>query len=343
MILWTFKLIRSVRIAIAGREHPGQLAWSVALGALLGMIPHGNLLAVGLLLFVLMLGVNHAMVALVGIGVSFLAPTLDPTFDALGRWCFAQPQFADRLLLAWQYPLVPWTDLNNTIVMGSFLVGVLSVGPVFLISFPLFRAWAPVKTSTVQAAHAGAIDGTQKTEKNVADAAQPLTMHHKMDAAADQQLTRFDAGHTDLDVGHVPSNHDSSGRALQTSQTHTTAVTPTDLPTSSHTASSIQIVQPAATQDRVSREYSQMPSLADTARTTPRTSAPRNPRTTRIAIGGSAARPVMTTQAMIASRIAQPHTAVDSHGSFANDQHKIDEALSYLLRQLRDSKDKDAA
>lgn len=309
MILWTFKLIRSVRKAIAGREHPGQLAWGVALGALLGMIPHGNLLAVGLLLFVLMLGVNHAMVALVGIAVSFLAPSLDPTFDALGRWCFAQPPFADRLALAWQYPLVPWTDLNNTIVMGSFLVGLISVGPLFLISFPIFRAWAPVDALPVEAARTEAIEDTQPIEKNVADAAQPETKHHEIAVAADQQLIRFDAGHTDLeadhtvhDAGHKSSNQDSASPARQIS-----------------------------------------PSLADAARTTPRTSAPRTPRTTRIAIGGSTARPVMTTQAMIASRIAQPHTAVDSHGSFANDQHKIDEALSYLLRQLRDSKDKDAA
>ena len=61
MILWTLKLISTARRAIAGRKYPHQLAWAVAFGLLLGVVPHGNLLAIGLLLLVLSLKINHAM------------------------------------------------------------------------------------------------------------------------------------------------------------------------------------------------------------------------------------------------------------------------------------------
>ena len=50
MFIWTIKLVSSVRRAIAGRKYPAQLAWAVALGAFLGLVPHGNLIALMLLL-----------------------------------------------------------------------------------------------------------------------------------------------------------------------------------------------------------------------------------------------------------------------------------------------------
>ena len=48
MIFWMAKLLNSLRRAIEGRKHPHQLAWAVALGLLLGVVPHGNLLAFAL-------------------------------------------------------------------------------------------------------------------------------------------------------------------------------------------------------------------------------------------------------------------------------------------------------
>lgn len=313
MILWTFKLIRSVRKAIAGRKHPGQLAWGVAFGALLGMIPHGNLLAIALLLFVLMLQVNHAMVALVGIAVTFGAPRLDPTFDALGRWVFAQPQVADRLSLAWQYPLVPWTDLNNTIVMGSLLIGLIAVGPLYLISYPLFRAWAPVDAA------ADEDDATSETDSSETDSSE---VEMKAEGTArpteiDQTVCRIDDGHVNRDISHQDRSDESK------------------------VSSAAPIAAPAPA---TSPQNSQLAAGAEATRVTTRATAPQSgSRTTRVAIGTSKSGPVMRSTMLSHPRPVQSRTAVDSYGSPVDEQHKIDEALSYLLRQLRDSKDKDAA
>ncbi len=143
MIIWTIKLFNSVRHAVAGRKYPHQLAWAVAFGFLLGVVPHGNLLALGLLILILSLKLNHAMAGLTTIGTTFAATWLDPYSHQIGDRILTDPQVAGIALRAWQLPLVPWTDLNNTVVMGSFLIGVGALVPIFVVTYPVFRLIAP--------------------------------------------------------------------------------------------------------------------------------------------------------------------------------------------------------
>lgn len=143
MIFWIYKLISTARRAIAGRKYPHQLAWAVAFGLLLGVIPHGNLLAVGVLLVVLSLKINHAMAGLTTVATTFLAVYLDPYSHQVGDYVLTHPGFRETATTAWQIPLVPWTDLNNTVVIGSFLIGLAALVPVFAVTYPMFRMLAP--------------------------------------------------------------------------------------------------------------------------------------------------------------------------------------------------------
>ncbi len=143
MILWTIKQLNSIRLAIAGRQHPSQLAWGVAFGLLLGVVPHGNLLAVLLVLLVLSLKLNHAIAGLTAVGVTFAAGYLDPWSDEIGRRLLTHPDSRRWAELAWEYPLVPWTDLNNTVVLGSFSIGTAMLVPTFCICYPVFRRLSP--------------------------------------------------------------------------------------------------------------------------------------------------------------------------------------------------------
>jgi uncharacterized protein (TIGR03546 family) len=119
------------------------MAWAVAFGLLLGVIPHGNLLALIVLLVVLSLKINHAMAGLTAVGATFLAAFLDPYSHEVGERVLTHPEFRNTLASAWRLPLVPWTDLNNTVVMGSFLIGLAGLAPVFAMTYPIFRRWAP--------------------------------------------------------------------------------------------------------------------------------------------------------------------------------------------------------
>ena len=143
MLIFFMKLLSSIRKAIAGRKHPHQLAWAFAFGLLLGIIPHGNLLALAVLVVVLTLKVNHAMAGLTAIGVSFAASRLDPYSHQIGDLVLSHPDAQGYAASAWQLPLMPWTDLNNTVVLGSLLIGLAALIPAFAITYPLFRFFAP--------------------------------------------------------------------------------------------------------------------------------------------------------------------------------------------------------
>ncbi|MCC9599982.1 TIGR03546 family protein [Stieleria sp. JC731] len=158
MVVFSLKLLNNLRKAIADRRFPKQLAAGCAFGVLLGIIPHGNLLAVLVLLTLLTFQINHALMAAVAIGVSFAAPGLDEYSHQLGEYLLNHPQGHQFAVQAWTFPLMPWTDLNNTVVLGSFLIGVVSVWPVYRITLPFFRYIAPVEEEEKATDEASASD-----------------------------------------------------------------------------------------------------------------------------------------------------------------------------------------
>lgn len=154
MIVFTLKMIKNIRKAIAGRRHPHQLAGAVALGVLLGIIPHGNLLALLVVFLVLCCKVNHAATAVVAIGVTFVATKLDPYSHQVGQFVLSHDTTGPMMQKAWTLPLMPWTDLNNTVVMGSFVIGLVALFPVFVVTLPVFRLFKPDEDAEEQAAEA---------------------------------------------------------------------------------------------------------------------------------------------------------------------------------------------
>lgn len=155
MVIFSLKLFNNVRKAIAGRRFPHQLAGGVALGVLLGIIPHGNLMALIVLATLLCFKVNHALMGVVAIAVSFVATRLDPYSHQVGEYLLTHPSGSQWAAQAWSLPVVPWTDLNNTVVLGSFVIGSLSVLPLFAICLPLFRLAAPKTSSETNIETAG--------------------------------------------------------------------------------------------------------------------------------------------------------------------------------------------
>ncbi len=143
MLVFCIKQLLSLKRAILGRREPHQLAWGLALGVWLGVVPYGNLVALAILLFILSVRVNHGMVAVTAVATSVIAAWFDAQTHAVGKYVLTHPQLTPQLSAAWQWPLVPWTDLNNTVVMGGVVVGLAAVVPAYLATYPLFRYLAP--------------------------------------------------------------------------------------------------------------------------------------------------------------------------------------------------------
>lgn len=199
MILWSFKQILKVRKALAGRDCPHQMAWGVAFGLLLGLIPHGNLVAIGLIVLVICLNLNHAVAAVTGVAVSFFAARLDPYTHQIGQYVLLNPDWSDHLAIAWQLPLAPWTDLNNTVVLGSLVLGLAFLLPAYAVSYPAFRllaAWQRGRQQTVEAPATDQQPDSQDPQPT-SDADRPGS---QPTASAQTAGLRIDSGHDQQEV-----------------------------------------------------------------------------------------------------------------------------------------------
>lgn len=292
MILWTIKLLSTVKKAFAGRKHPHQLAWATAFGLLLGIVPHGNLLAVALLVLVLSLRINHAMVALTGIATTFLiASRFDPVAHLIGDTVLMHPTINPIAVKVWQLPLVAWTDLNNTVVMGSLLCGVGALIPVFLLTYPMFRLLAPTEV-------AAGIDAAEPQATQRHDTIRRPADARKNDDAA-HQVVMVDRGHD-----RIGSPHHSETIEFQEVD-----------PTSAAHALSLEERTDEETENRVAVQ-------------------------TRIDVIRMKGNQQSTTGSAGRADCDTEQTSTDSN---ATDDQPMDEALNYLLRQLRDSQQRSAA
>jgi uncharacterized protein (TIGR03546 family) len=132
-MLTLLKLVQSLIRTLHSEGTPGQVAAGVALGAALGLTPlmnvH-NLLIVALIL-VLNVSVGGAM-----LGWALFLPlgfALDPVFDRVGRELLLETPALSSTWTTWfNSPVLPYTNFNNTIVLGSLITWLILLVPVFL-------------------------------------------------------------------------------------------------------------------------------------------------------------------------------------------------------------------
>ncbi len=121
-------------------EHstPSSMAAAVALGCLAGLVPKANLLAVLLYGLIVLLPVH----TLLGIGVSLAVAAIGQNLDGISHTVGRAILTQDTLHFAWQtmseLPVVPWLALHNTVVLGSFLIGICLLAPVYLLAHRVF-------------------------------------------------------------------------------------------------------------------------------------------------------------------------------------------------------------
>lgn len=126
------KLLQSLVKALHSEGTPGQVAAGMALGAILGLTP---LLSVHNLLVVALIFLLNVSLPGAALGWAIATPlgfALDPAFDALGRWLLLDIPALTRLwtVLA-NTPVVPLTNFNNSVVLGSLVSAVALVAPVY--------------------------------------------------------------------------------------------------------------------------------------------------------------------------------------------------------------------
>lgn len=108
---------------------PNSLAWAIAMGVAVGLVPKGNLLAVGLGVAMCSIRLNLIVALSVAVGVSCVAASADPLFDRLGFAVLTLTPLHDAFVWIASQPFASWLQFNNTVVMGAFLVAVVQIYP----------------------------------------------------------------------------------------------------------------------------------------------------------------------------------------------------------------------
>ena len=128
MIQYAFRLIR----VLHSDRDVRQISLGLALGMILGLTPLFSLHNLVVLLLVLFLRVNLSAAILSWLVFSALAYALDPLFHRLGLFVLTG---VDGLQGLWttlyNMPIVPYTRFNNTILMGSLIVSLAALYPVY--------------------------------------------------------------------------------------------------------------------------------------------------------------------------------------------------------------------
>lgn len=143
MFLFLYKTTKMILGALRGSNSPAQVGLGIALGMMIGLIPKDSLLVYGLGLVVFSTNVNILATSLSAFGFMWIGALLDPVSHQIGLTVLTQSSLQSTFLWLHEQPIVPWTRFNNTVVMGSLLMGIVLFVPVMLLSKTLFSRWAP--------------------------------------------------------------------------------------------------------------------------------------------------------------------------------------------------------
>lgn len=125
------KLIQSLIGSLHSEGTPGQLAAGIALGSILGLTPLVNIHNAIVFAALVLLNVSFAGGML---GWALFVPIgfiLDPLFDWIGHALLLAPSLRGLWTSLYNTPIVPLTNFNNTVVLGSLVFALLLFVPLF--------------------------------------------------------------------------------------------------------------------------------------------------------------------------------------------------------------------
>jgi uncharacterized protein (TIGR03546 family) len=125
------KALRRLVGALLLDDSPRQLAAGFALGMMIGLLPKGNLIAVSLCVLVFSLRVNASVAILAAVAFTWVGAALEPFSANLGLRVLGIASMQATYASIFNLPLGPWLGFNNTVVMGSLLIGLYLAYPAY--------------------------------------------------------------------------------------------------------------------------------------------------------------------------------------------------------------------
>lgn len=144
------KSISNLLKSFNSNVNPGEIAHAFSCGAILGLMPKDNLFWYLVFLFILFIRINkpsYLIMILVGAAIS---PAFDSLFDNVGYWFLTIPAFSSFFGTLLDIPFVAFTKFNNSVVMGSFLCGILFYVPIYFLGRFLIFIWRKYAASFIK-------------------------------------------------------------------------------------------------------------------------------------------------------------------------------------------------
>lgn len=139
-------LIRPIRFlakALTAECSSRQLALGFAMGLVIGLVPKGNLIAILLMAILSASKVNLGAGMLTAFLCSWLGPFVDPVTHRIGLAVLTSRPLQPLWIALSDLPLASWSRYNNTVVLGSLILGLILFYPAYRLSKPLFARHAP--------------------------------------------------------------------------------------------------------------------------------------------------------------------------------------------------------
>jgi uncharacterized protein (TIGR03546 family) len=130
-MLGLLKLIQSIIKTLHSAGTPGQVAAGMALGSALGLTPIMNVHNLVIFAFLVLLNVSFGggmLGWMLFVPVGFL---LDPVFHSIGLSLLEAPSLRPLWTSLTNTPILPYTNFNNTVVLGSFIAWLVLAVPIF--------------------------------------------------------------------------------------------------------------------------------------------------------------------------------------------------------------------
>jgi uncharacterized protein (TIGR03546 family) len=130
--MFWLQIVKGFIQVLRSGQTPRQIAAGFALGAIVGLMPFFTLQGLCLWLVIFVFDVNLSAALLAAALFALLAYVVDPLLHAFGCFLLVDvPSLKSLWTLLYNAPIAPLTRFNNTVVLGSLVVGVLLVLPVY--------------------------------------------------------------------------------------------------------------------------------------------------------------------------------------------------------------------
>ncbi len=126
------KLLGKLLKALRSDASPKQIAGGFVLGMILGLTPFWSLHNLIVILLIILVRVNISIAIFSFLVFSSIAYLVDPLFHNLGYFILVDVTFLRGLWIAlYNIPILALSNFNNTVVMGSLIVSLLLIFPMY--------------------------------------------------------------------------------------------------------------------------------------------------------------------------------------------------------------------